>query len=86
MKITAEHPASSYGFPVIVDGKGEVLDYPAGVQAVRRTLGLTVDQLGELVGKSGRTVEGWEQGRRTPPTEALYVMAKALALAGNARR
>ena len=33
----------------------------------------------ELVGKSARTVEGWEQAKHLPPAEALYVLAGALS-------
>lgn len=79
MKITTDHPTSSYGIPVILDDKGRPMDYAPGIQAVRKALGLSVADVGELVGKSPRTVEGWEQGRRMPPSEVLYVLAGKLA-------
>jgi DNA-binding transcriptional regulator YiaG len=79
MRITTDHPTSSYGIPVILDDAGNVMDYAPGIKAVRNRLGFSTDLLGEAVGKSGRTVEGWEQGRRMPPTESLYVLAGLLA-------
>jgi DNA-binding XRE family transcriptional regulator len=77
--ITTDHPASKYGIPVILDGMGSPMGYALGVKAVRLALGLSTRQLGEAIGKSGRTVEDWEQGRRIPPAEALYVLAGMLA-------
>ena len=78
MKITTNHASSSYGIPVILDDAGEPMDYSPGIKAVRLALGLSTRQLGEVTGKSGRTVEDWEQGRRMPPAEALYVLAGML--------
>jgi DNA-binding XRE family transcriptional regulator len=78
VKITTDHPLSSYGIPVILDDAGQPLDYGPGLRAVRARLGLSVDQVGAAVGKSGRTVESWESGRYMVPTEALYVLAKLL--------
>jgi len=73
MKITTRHPASSYGMPVIIDG-GHVVDYAAGIKAIRAKLGWGTQQLADVCGVSRRTVEGWEMGR--PPTAAaLNVMA-----------
>lgn len=79
MTITTEHPSSSYGIPVILDDAGKPMDYAPGIAAVRHQLGLSVAAVGEAVGVSPRTVEGWEQGRRTVPTNALYVLAGMLA-------
>lgn len=74
MRITTDHAASSYGQPVILDGSNSVMDYGPGVKAARKALGLRVAELAEACGVSPRTVEGWEQGRRMPPTQALNVM------------
>ena len=82
MTITTNHAASSYGVPVILDDAGDPMDYAPGVRAVRAALGLTTAALGEAVGKSGRTVEGWEQGKHMPPAESLYVLAEMLAKVG----
>lgn len=79
MKITTDHPSSCYGIPVILDDSGQPMDYPDGIQAVRKRLGLSTTQLGQAVGKSRRTVENWEQGRTMAPTEVLYLLANRLA-------
>jgi DNA-binding transcriptional regulator YiaG len=78
MKITTDHPGSSYGRPVILGDTGEPLDDAPGVRAARAALGMSTAELGTACGYSGRTVEDWEQGRRTVPTAALYVMRNLL--------
>lgn len=78
MRITTEHPSSSYGVPVILDDAGHPMDYALGVKAVRARLGLTAAQLGEMCGKSVQAVNNWEQGRRLIPAESLNVMADLL--------
>lgn len=77
MKITIDHPTSSYGIPVILSDSGEVMDYAPGIKAARAKLGLTAAQLGTLCGVSERTVNGWEQGRM-PETAALNMLGKLL--------
>ena len=77
MKVTIDHPTSSYGFPVILDDDEKPMDYDAGVKAIRKTLDLSVDELGALCGVSGRTVQGWEQGR-LPTAAGLNVLGKIL--------
>lgn len=80
MKVTTDHPASSYGQPVILDDAGNPLDYSPGVRAVRERLGLTRAQLAEACGVSARTVEGWEAPgpSRPPEAAALNVMGDLL--------
>lgn len=73
MRVTCDHPASSFGLPVIVDG-GEVVEYAEGIKAIRDKCGLTTQSLADLCGVSRRTVEGWEQGRM-PTAAALNVMS-----------
>jgi DNA-binding transcriptional regulator YiaG len=77
IKITTEHPASSYGQPVILIDD-ELQDYAPGIQAIRRELKLSCAELGEKLGVSGRTIEGWEQGR-LPETRALNALADLLS-------
>lgn len=72
--ITTEHPASSYGQPVIIID-GELQNYAPGLQKCRQALGLNCEELGEKLGVSGRTVENWEQGRRMISTPALKLLA-----------
>lgn len=74
MKVTTNHPSSSYGMPVILADDGALMDYAAGIKAIRRRAGLTTQQLADACGVSRRTVEGWEQGRM-PSAAALNVMA-----------
>jgi ribosome-binding protein aMBF1 (putative translation factor) len=78
MKITCDHPTSSYGIPVILDDAGNVIDYAPGVKAVRGRLGLTAEQLAEHCGYSVRSVNSWEQGRSPVTASALNVMASLL--------
>lgn len=87
MKITTDHAASSYGFPVILDDAGGPLDYAPGVRAVRERLGLSRAELAAACGASPRTVEDWEQGRRVPvPANVLNVLADLLKQRKPARR
>ena len=78
MKITTDHPTSSYGIPVILDDAGQVMDYGPGVKALRKKLGLNTSDFGSLIGVSGRTVEGWEQGKRMPGKPELMLMNQLL--------
>ena len=39
---------------------------PARIRALRRELGESVAVFGARLGRSGRTIEDWEQGRWTP--------------------
>ncbi len=79
MKITADHPASSYGTPVILDDAGQVMDYKPGVKAVRESLGLTQAEFAARLGVSTRAVSNWEQGLDTPRADRLNAMAALLA-------
>ncbi len=74
MKLTTDHPQSSYNIPIFVDNDNNTLDYADGVKAVRKALGLNTAQLGAELGVSGRTVEDWEQGRYTPSKPVLRLL------------
>jgi DNA-binding transcriptional regulator YiaG len=74
MQVTTNHPASSYGQPVILADDGSVMDYAPGIKAIRAKTGMSTQQLAEAVGVSRRTVEGWEMGRM-PSTLALRAMS-----------
>lgn len=86
MKITTEHPASSYGIPVILDDDGNPTDYADGVKLLRDRLGLNTAELGATVGVSRRTVENWEQGRNQPSAPALKLMADLIPGKPRARK
>lgn len=77
MKITTNHSASSYGLPVILDGEGRLMDYPAGLAATLARLGWSRRDLADRTGFKPRTVEGWFVGRPIP-AEALNVLSDAL--------
>lgn len=51
---------------------------PAPPQAIRSKLGLSQTAFAGLMGVSARTVQDWEQGRRTPrgPAKALLRVAE----------
>ena len=90
MTITTDHAASSYGQPVILDDDGNPMDYAAGIQAIRRRLGRNTAELASLIinprtGEpvSARTVENWEQGRRTPDSAVLHQLGTLLGRAGD---
>ena len=75
-KLMTNHATSSYGVPVFVDSKNNVIDYNDGIKILRHGGRMNTDQFGELVGVSGRTVESWEQGLRLPSKSVLLLMQK----------
>lgn len=77
MKLTTDHPASSYGVPVFVDDDNNPLDYADGLRQLRKERGWSTADLAEHVGASSRTVEGWEQGRM-PNKASLILLSKIL--------
>jgi DNA-binding XRE family transcriptional regulator len=77
IELTTDHPTSSYNIPVFVEA-GKVIDYPDGIKAIRREKGWSTRDLGQLVGVSPRTVEGWEAGRM-PSVIALRMLQKILS-------
>lgn len=47
---------------------------PAEIREARRKTGLNTAAFGALLGVSGRTVEGWEQGRRKVPATVVRML------------
>ncbi len=74
MKITIDHPASSYGQPVILDDDGSLMDYALGIKVIRTRLNMSTADLARHCGGSPRSVEKWEQGRM-PSAQALNAMS-----------
>jgi DNA-binding transcriptional regulator YiaG len=52
------------------------------ILAARERLGLSRDELGRLLGVSGRTVSYWESGRKLPLPERTAALAEKLGLSG----
>ena len=48
---------------------------PSEIKAIRKQGGLSTKQLAEICGVSARTVEDWEQGRRSPSKSAMMLLA-----------
>ena len=52
-------------------------EYIASVlKRLREASGLTADQVGKLVGKSGKTVNAWENNRGQPDAEILMLLCE----------
>ena len=78
MTITCNHPASSYGQPVILSDGGEVMDYGPGLTAVLERIGWSRKDLAERCGyKNVRSVYNFWQGV-IPPATTLNVLGVEL--------
>lgn len=44
------------------------------IKSLRKKLRLNTSDFGKLTGVSGRTVEGWEQGKRKPSKSAQIIL------------
>ena len=55
-----------------------VQNYTSLIRDVRKRMGLNVREFGLLIGVSGRTIEGWEQGRRKPGKPTLLLIKKIM--------
>lgn len=78
MKVTTNHPQSSYGLPVVLDDTGGVMDPALGVRACLAALGWSQREFAERCGyKSTRTVETF-LATGLVPAAALNVLRDAL--------
>ena len=57
--------------------RGNIAD---GLKKSRKAAGLTVDQVGDHVGKSGKTISAWEVGRGQPNGDELIALCKLLGV------
>ena len=59
------------------EGKRVTVNLPSDVKAIRNKIGLSQSAFAGLLGVSVRTLQEWEQGRRTPkgPAQALLRVA-----------
>jgi DNA-binding XRE family transcriptional regulator len=51
---------------------------PSLIKSARKEAGLSVVQLAVRLGRSGRTIEGWEDGKRRPDNDTLAAISTAL--------
>ena len=79
MTITTNHPYSSYGQPVILDGSGAVMGYPEGIRAIRETLAHTQAEFAQALGVTKSAVEKWESGVNMPSAKALNAIAMMMS-------
>jgi putative transcriptional regulator len=67
------------GIAAIEKGKGKrrIVYMPSNVKNIREKMGLSQSAFAGLLGVSVRTLQEWEQGRRTPkgPAQALLRVA-----------
>jgi putative transcriptional regulator len=67
------------GIAAIKEGKGKrkAIQLPLDVKSIREKIGLSQSAFAGLLGVSVRTLQEWEQGRRTPkgPAQALLRVA-----------
>ena len=78
MKITCNHPQSSYGLPIILADGGEVMDYGPGLTAALQKLGWSRADFASHCGYQGpRSVEKFWQGA-APPAATLNMLGVEL--------
>ena len=51
-------------------------NFAYNVRFLRKARRLNQTQLGEIIGKSVKTVSAWENGTRQPLVEDVYILAK----------
>lgn len=47
-----------------------------GIRRLRKRAGMNVDEVGAIVGKSGKAVSAWETGRNEPDAETLIAICR----------
>jgi len=57
--------------------RGQAAVYATSVAGIRESLGLSQQELADLLGISRRTLENWEQGRREPTGAAKVLLRVA---------
>ena len=82
MKITCNHPNSSYGVPVILDDDGLPLSYPTGMNKALERIGWTREQAAKAAGYSVRTIERYWTDGVVPSARFLNVLAAELPFCG----
>lgn len=52
----------------------------AGLKKARKSAGMSVDDVGASIGKSGKTISAWEVGRGQPDGDELITLCKVLGV------
>jgi DNA-binding transcriptional regulator YiaG len=74
MRLTTNHPTSSYLMPVFVDSKNNPIDYKDAIKILRKKNNLTTEEFGDKLGVEPQTVRGWECGIRMPAKSVLLLI------------
>jgi DNA-binding transcriptional regulator YiaG len=80
IKLTTDHPSSSYGIPVFVDDAGETMGYGTGMKKARKQLKMKKPAFAAMMGVATSTIDNWDQSRNggPPNTTALILLQKFL--------
>jgi transcriptional regulator with XRE-family HTH domain len=62
--------------PAFANDAGGLIDSAGAIRAIRRRLGMTAREFGAYCLVSGRTVNGWEQGRTVPKDQIYFLREK----------
>ena len=54
------------------------MNIAAGLKSARKAAGMSVEEVGAALGKSGKTISAWEVGRGQPDGDELIVLCKLL--------
>ncbi len=83
MKVTLNHPQAKDGFPVILNGKGEVMREDEGIKAILARLGITHSEFAARCGILPTTLHRYGRGARTPGN-VLNLLGELLKTKGGA--
>lgn len=72
IKITRKHH-QFLNEPVFINDKDQLVEISKGFKLIRKQYDWSTKVIGEYLGVSGRTIEGWEHGRKVPKTALLLL-------------
>ena len=73
MRLTTDHPQSSYGIPIFMDAKNNPVDYRDGINWIKKSKNLNSQGLADKLGLSRRTVEDWCAGQMPSKVALLLI-------------
>ncbi len=62
--VTVNKKYTRFGIPIFIDEDGNLISGAEGIRYFRQRYQWSVSDLGKRCSVSGRTVEGWEQGKK----------------------